>query len=171
MQPHCQPPNIDESAQANECASALARRLSISKALTIAAQFPAALIIASDQCAELDGQILGKPGTKERAQQQLAQCSGREVIFHTGLCLLNSLTGQQHVIVETVSTGFRTLNNAEIASYTSREPALDCAGSFKAEGLGISLFRYIRSDDPNTLIGLPLIRLIDFLNKEGHPVL
>ena len=124
-----------------------------------------------DQCAELDGQILGKPGTRARAQNQLSKCSGREVLFHTGICLLNSQTGKQHISVETVTVAFRTLNSLEIERYTEREPALDCAGSFKAEGLGISLFRHIHSDDPNTLIGLPLIRLIDFLKEEDYPLL
>ncbi|MDF1691641.1 MAG: Maf family protein [Zhongshania sp.] len=167
----CEAPNIDESAQTNEGATELARRLSITKAQAIATKHPNAIIIASDQCAELDGKILGKPGTIERAQQQLSQCSGSEVLFHTGLCVLNSRTGQQHVAIETVSTQFRDLSSSDISNYIQRESALDCAGSFKIEGLGISLFRQVRSDDPNTLIGLPLIRLIDFLAREGYEVL
>lgn len=171
IRPLCQAPNINESAQANERASALARRLSIAKAYAVASQHPNSLIIASDQCAELDQQILGKPGTAERARQQLSQCSGREVIFHTGLCLLNSQTGHMQDCVETVTTAFRSLSSTEIQNYVHREPALACAGSFKMEGLGISLFRHIRSDDPNTLIGLPLIRLIDFLINEKFPLL
>jgi len=171
LHPHCHATNIDESPLPNETATALARRLSISKALSAAESFPCALIIASDQCAELDGQILGKPGTRARAQNQLSKCSGREVLFHTGICLLNSQTGKQHISVETVTVAFRTLNSLEIEHYTEREPALDCAGSFKAEGLGISLFRHIHSDDPNTIIGLPLIRLIDFLKEEDYPLL
>jgi len=171
LHPHCHATNIDESPLLNEAAPALARRLSISKALSAAKLFPSALIVASDQCAELDGQILGKPGTKARAQSQLSKCSGREALFHTGVCLLNSQTGKQYTSVETVAVAFRTLSPSEIERYTSREPALDCAGSFKAEGLGISLFRHIHSDDPNTLIGLPLIRLIDFLKEEDYPLL
>jgi MAF protein len=169
--PTCHAPNIDESAQKNERAGALARRLSIAKAQAVAKQHPNSLIIASDQCAELHQQILGKPGTTERARQQLNPCSGHEVVFHTGLCLLNSRTGQIQECVETATTAFRSLSHDEIEAYIHREPALDCAGSFKMEGLGISLFRYIRSDDPNTLIGLPLIRLIDFLKKENYSLL
>jgi MAF protein len=171
LHPHCHATNIDESPLLKETAPVLARRLSISKALSAAKLFPCALIIASDQCAELDGQILGKPGSRARAQNQLSKCSGREVLFHTGICLLNSQTGKQHVSVETVAVAFRTLSPSEIEHYTSREPAFDCAGSFKVEGLGISLFRHIHSDDPNTLIGLPLIRLIDFLKEEDYPLL
>lgn len=171
LRPACQPPNIDESPRSNEAAATLSRRLSISKALAVAKQHPSALIIASDQCAELDGQILGKPGTRARAQEQLARCSGREVVFHTGLCLLNSQTGRQQIAVEVVNVAFRTLTNAEIERYIDQEPALDCAGSFKVEGRGIALFRYVRSDDPNTLIGLPLIRLIEFLKAENYHLL
>ncbi|WP_373095592.1 nucleoside triphosphate pyrophosphatase [Zhongshania sp.] len=171
LHPTCQAPNIDESALPSEDAATLAKRLSVAKALAVAKHFPAALIIASDQSAELDGQILGKPGTIEKAKQQLAYCSGRDVVFHTGLCLLNSQTGHQHIAIERVTAGFRKLSTQEIERYTNREPALDCAGSFKVEGLGISLFRHVRSDDPNTLIGLPLIRLIEFLSKENYPVL
>jgi septum formation protein len=167
---HCHAPNIDESPQTGESASDLALRLSREKALSLAAQYPNTLIIGSDQTAELAGTILGKPGSIKLARHQLQRCSGQEVTFHTGLCLLNTRSKIEHSLTEVVEVGFRELCSQQIDSYINREPALDCAGSFKVEGLGISLFRYVRSSDPNTLIGLPLIKLIDLLLDEGYPI-
>ena len=115
--------------------------------------------------------MLGKPGDANTAKQQLAYCSGREIIFHTGVCVLNSATKHlQHRTAE-VFVHFRNLSSEEIDRYIKKEPALDCAGSFKMEGLGISLFKHIRSDDPNALIGLPLITVCEFLRNEGLSII
>ncbi len=163
-------PNIDESPLPGESPAGLAQRLAITKARHIAQSHDHALIIGSDQVAELDGRALGKPGTPARAAEQLQACSGKTLIFHTGLCLINSGSGRQQHCVERFAATFRSLDAEQIQRYISREPALDCAGSFKIEGLGISLFRNLHGRDPNSLIGLPLIRLIDFLAAENYPI-
>lgn len=160
-------PAIDESAQTGESADQLVRRLSLAKAKALAAAHPTSLIIGSDQVATLDRQIIGKPLTHQRACAQLRAASGRELIFKTGLCLLNSQTGQAQIAVETYSVIFRELSDQQIDRYLLLEKPYDCAGSFKAEGLGICLFDKLSGDDPNTLIGLPLIRLVQMLAREG----
>lgn len=165
------PPNIDESALPGETPAALAERLSTEKAVAVAPRHSNSLIIASDQVADLNGQALGKPGTVEAARRQLRACSGQKVIFHTGLCLINTQTRRQHSCVEPFTVSFRELSDDEIRRYVEREPALDCAGSFKSEGLGITLFSALSGNDPNALVGLPLIRLIDFLLAEDYPIL
>ena len=164
-------PDIDETAMANESAHDLVVRLSRQKAEALASQYLNTLIIASDQVAELDGLILGKPGTEQRAIEQLSQCSGRQVRFHTGLCLLNTRTGHQQVESVEFSVWFRSLTRSQIEGYVRKELPLDCAGSFKCEGLGIALFERMEGQDPNSLIGLPLIRLVSMLGNEGVDVL
>jgi len=164
-------PKTDETAMAGETPEALVTRLAEAKARAIAPQYSDALIIGSDQVAVLDGEILGKPGTHDTAVQQLRNASGREVKFLTGLCLLNARTQQAHVKLVPFSVVFRALSEAQIQYYLQQEKPYDCAGSFKSEGLGISLFERLDGDDPNALIGLPLIELIRLLSAEGVDVL
>lgn len=160
-------PDIDEKLLPGEDADALVSRLSLSKAKALAAEHPNHLIIGSDQIAVLGKQIIGKPYTYERAFTQLRNASGNRVIFKTGLCLLNASTGQSQVKVEEFKVEFRELSDEQIHHYLTYEQPYDCAGSFKCEGLGIALFGKLSGDDPNTLIGLPLIRLVDMLKAEG----
>lgn len=164
-------PDIDESPRSNESAADLVTRLSEAKARALAARFPQALIIGSDQVAVLDDQFLGKPGDGERAFAQLQAASGKTVVFLTGLCVLNAATGEARTVVEPFTVRFRSLSDSQIRQYLAREEPYDCAGSFKAEGLGIALFESLSGDDPNALIGLPLIRLVDLLKQEGVEVL
>ena len=160
-------PQIDESRHAGEEAEALVRRLSLEKAQALSASHPQHLIIGSDQVAVLGTQILGKPHTLERAREQLLAASGNSVTFLTGLTLLDSATGQQQTDCVPFTVHFRTLSDAQIMRYLTAEQPFDCAGSFKAEGLGISLFRSTEGSDSNSLIGLPLIRLVDMLQARG----
>ena len=162
----CSSPDIDESALPDESPHSLVKRLAEQKAQAVAADYPQHLIIGSDQVASLEQRILTKPGNNENAKAQLSACSGKTVTFYTGLSLLNSKTGQQLSCVEPFSVKFRVLNEATIERYIAAEQPLDCAGSFKMEGLGISLFEKLNGDDPNSLVGLPLIRLIDMLKTE-----
>lgn len=160
-------PQIDESRHAGEEAEALVRRLSLEKAQALSASHPQHLIIGSDQVAVLGTQILGKPHTLERAREQLLAASGNSVTFLTGLTLLDSATGQQQTDCVPFTVHFRTLSDAQIMRYLTAEHPFDCASSFKAEGLGISLFRSTEGSDSNSLIGLPLIRLVDMLQARG----
>ncbi|NCF10790.1 MAG: septum formation inhibitor Maf [Gammaproteobacteria bacterium] len=160
-------PDADESALPGESPEALVARLAESKARSVARHHPEALVIGSDQVAVLDGEIIGKPGTPERAREQLARTSGRSVRFLTGLCLLDTASGESQVLVEPFTVHFRELDAASIARYVAAEQPYDCAGSFKSEGLGITLFARLEGDDPNSLIGLPLIRLVDLLAESG----
>ncbi|MFT7403729.1 MAG: septum formation protein [Zhongshania sp.] len=171
LHPLCIAPDIDETPNPLEHAEALASRLSAGKARAVAKDHHNAIIIAGDQVCDFDGAILGKPGDAETAKQQLTLCSGREVIFHTGLCVLNTRNNKLQIYTERVLVEFRALSSQEIDTYIVKEPAFDCAGSFKMEGLGISLFKRIRSEDPNSLIGLPLIKLCEFLRNEGLSVI
>lgn len=164
-------PNIDETSLPGEQPEHLVARLAQAKARAVGAAFPRALVIGSDQVAVLDQHILGKPGSHERAAQQLRVAAGREVIFHTGLCLFNTATSYANTTVEPFRVQFRPLTGEQIEHYLRREQPYQCAGSFRCEGLGIALFERLQGDDPNTLIGLPLIRLTEMLNQEGHPVL
>lgn len=164
-------PDVDETPFPNESPKDLVSRLAESKARAIMRQFPNALIIGSDQVAVLDGEMLGKPGTKARAVEQLTKASGRHVSFLTGLSLLDSETGIAETEVVPFNVYFRTLTNSMIDRYLEREQPFDCAGSFKSEGLGIALFDKLEGEDPNTLIGLPLIRLTRLLEKAGIEVL
>lgn len=163
-----QSPSIDESRRENETALDLVKRLSEEKARALAASHPNHLIIGSDQVAVLgDGQILGKPYDLPRAQQQLRAASGSSVTFLTGLALLNASNGNCQVDCVPFTVHFRSLSDAQILHYLQREQPFDCAGSFKSEGLGISLFRSTEGEDATSLVGLPLIRLVDMLLKEG----
>lgn len=166
-----QSPDIDESRHPDESALDLVRRLARAKAEALAADHPAHLIIGSDQVAVLaDGTILGKPHDLPRAQAQLKAASGSTVSFLTALALLNSRTGHCQVDCIPFTVHFRELDDASILRYLTAEQPFDCAGSFKSEGLGISLFRRTEGDDSTSLIGLPLIRLVDMLKNEGITV-
>lgn len=160
-------PGTDESPMPGETPRDRALRLAIAKARAAAEGLDDALVIGSDQVAELEGLVLDKPGTAERARAQLAASSGREVHFHTALCLHDTRTGQDRVHVDHTRVHFRSLDTDEIARYIEREQPLDCAGSFKCEGLGISLFQRIDNEDPSALIGLPLIALARLLREAG----
>lgn len=166
-----QAPDADESPQPGEDALALVARLAELKARAVARREPAALIIGSDQAAVLDGKIIGKPGDHERATAQLQRASGRAVTFYTGLCLLDSASGQRQTAVDVFKVVFRRLAPEMIESYLRREQPYHCAGSFKSEGLGIALFERLEGDDPTSLIGLPLIRLTRMLEAMGVAVL
>ncbi|AVK08465.1 MULTISPECIES: Maf family protein [Pseudomonas aeruginosa group] len=163
----CASPDIDESHRPGESAEQLVRRLSASKAEALAGRYPQHLIIGSDQVAVLDDNILGKPHTVERAVQQLLDASGRSVTFLTGLALLDSRNRHMQVDCIPFTVHFRQLDEARIRRYVEAERPLDCAGSFKAEGLGVSLFRATEGEDSSSLVGLPLIRLVDMLLAEG----
>lgn len=160
-------PGTNEAPLPHEAPAERALRLAIAKAEAAANGRHDALVIGSDQVAELDGLILDKPGTVERAHAQLAASSGREVHFHTALCLFDTRDGQRHTHVDHTRVRFRELSMAEISRYIEREQPLDCAGSFKCEGLGISLFEAIDNRDPSALIGLPLIALTRMLRAAG----
>lgn len=160
-------PDIDESTHPGEQPEEFVQRLALEKAKAVAARHENALVIGSDQVACIDNNILGKPGNKERAISQLTEVSGRWVTFYTGLCLFNSDTGGSQVICEPFHVHFRDLKHDQIERYVDAEQPYNCAGSFKSEGLGIALFEQLKGDDPNTLIGLPLIRLIAMLEQEG----
>lgn len=160
-------PEIDESRLEHETPEAYVRRLSREKAEAITARFPQALIIGSDQAAVLNGEILGKPGTHERAFQQLQRAAGHHVDFLTGLCLLDSANGDAQTEVVTTRVHFRPLDDATIERYLQLEQPYDCAGSFRSEALGISLFERIEGEDPTALVGLPLISLISMLHQAG----
>ncbi|WP_426111550.1 Maf family protein [Pseudomonas sp. DSP3-2-2] len=163
----CSSPEIDESHRPDESAIELVQRLAEEKARALADDYPDHLIIGSDQVAVLDGKILGKPHTFERALAQLSAASGRSVTFLTGLALLNSATGRCQVDHVPFTVHMRVLDAARIERYLRAEEPYDCAGSFKAEGLGVSLFRATEGSDATSLIGLPLIRLVDMLGDEG----
>ena len=160
-------PDIDETPLPGETPQATAERLAVEKARAVAAQFEGALIIGSDQVAHMGDTRFGKPGTVERAIAQLQAMSGRTVIFHTALAVLNTRSG--HVQLDAVPTQvrFRTLGDDEIVRYVNKERPLDCAGSAKSEGLGITLLDALSGDDPNALVGLPLIALARMLRNEG----
>lgn len=163
-------PQVDETPKAGEAPGAMVARLAEAKARAGAAQKPDSLIIGSDQCAELDGRILGKPGSHQRAVEQLGAASGRTVVFHTGLCLLNAVTGEAQVDVATFRVRFRSLSAEQIESYLRKEQPYQCAGSIKSEGLGIALFEAMEGDDPTALVGLPLIRLCSMMKRAGLAV-
>ncbi len=163
-------PETDESGFQGESPAAMAERLSFAKAKAVASRFPEALIIGSDQVAFMDSRRFGKPLTRERAVEQLRAMRGRTVIFHTGLCLLDSASGRSQVCGVPTEVTFRQLTDAEIERYLDREQPYHCAGSAKSEGLGIALLSSMRGDDPNALIGLPLIALCGMLRAEGMQV-
>ena len=160
-------PEVDEKILGDESPVDLVKRLSQEKALAVAQRHTNALIIGSDQVATLHNRILGKPLTHENATQQLKAVSGQRVDFHTGLCLYNSNTHNMQVSCVPYAVYFRRLSDAQIDRYLKNERPYNCAGSFKSEGLGITLFEKLEGDDPNTLIGLPLIELVRMLQNEG----
>jgi septum formation protein len=162
-------PQVDETPQSGELPPALARRLACAKARALARENPGALIIGSDQVADCASKILGKPGDAGNARAQLRASSGRVVTFHTAVCLIDTRAAMaiERVAVDTTRVAFRTLSDEEIARYVDRERPFDCAGSFKSEGLGITLFERIESNDPTALIGLPLIALCRLLREAG----
>lgn len=164
-------PDADETPRPGETAQQLVQRLAEAKARGASMRFPDSVIIGSDQVACIDGDILGKPGSPERAVEQLQRASGRTVQFFTGLCVLDATTGEAATTCEPFLVHFRELDDAQISDYVERETPFNCAGSFKSEGLGIALFRRLEGDDPNTLIGLPLIRLVELLDNAGIRVL
>ncbi|MBD3668800.1 MAG: septum formation inhibitor Maf [Kangiella sp.] len=158
-------PDIDETPFPDEEPIELVARLAQQKALAIAVNHPDALVIGSDQVCVLDKQILGKPGTMDKAIEQLQACSGQTVTFYTSLCVTSAHETAQSTTVVVTKVHFRSLNNIEIISYLEKEQPFDCAGSFKCEGLGIVLFEAIESKDPTALIGLPLIALATKLRE------
>lgn len=160
-------PEVDETPLRDETPYDLSLRLSRAKAQAVALLHPGSIVIGSDQVPELDGQPLSKPGTHERATEQLRQMSGRQMNFHTGVCVTCADTGFMESSVVTVQVRFRELNDAEIERYLRAEQPYDCAGSAKSEGLGIALLDAIVSDDPTALIGLPLIRTCQLLRAAG----
>ena len=160
-------PDVDEAALPHEAPRDLALRLALAKARDVAAQHPSAIVIGSDQVADLNGQPLGKPGTHQRATAQLRQMSGHSVVFQTAVAVVCPATGFEQVDLAPVAVRFRVLDDAEIERYLRAEQPYDCAGSAKSEGLGISLLDAIDSDDPTALIGLPLIRTCRMLRAAG----
>ncbi len=164
-------PEVDEVPLPGETPAALAQRLALAKARAVAALYPQAVVIGSDQVADLDGQALGKPGTHERAAAQLQRLSGRQAVFHTAVAVVRADTGFEEVALAPVTVRFRALDAAEIEHYLRLEEPYDCAGSAKCETLGIALLDAIDSDDPTALVGLPLIRTCRLLRDAGIDVL
>ena len=163
-------PDIDESAKAGETPIELVERLAIEKAQAVAPLYPNSLIIGSDQVALHGDEVVGKPHTHKRAVQQLRSASGKQISLYTGLALINSETGNVQSEVIPFTVHFKTLSEQVIESYLRKEEPYNCAGSVKSEGLGIALFERFDGDDPNALIGLPLIRLVAMLENENYPL-
>jgi septum formation protein len=164
-------PDVDETPLSGESAKQTSWRLSREKAQAVAAHYPDALIIGSDQVALLDGQQIGKPLTHDNAVRQLRAMRGKTVIFYTALTLLNVRSGEMQTEVAENRVSFRDVSDDEIESYLRKEQPYHCAGSAKSEGLGIALISRMEGDDPNALIGLPIILLVGMLEKQGVPVL
>ena len=160
-------PEVDETARPGESPQALAERLALAKARAIAARRPEAVVIGSDQVADLDGQALGKPLTHERAVAQLRRMRGHKVLFHTAVAVVCERSGFEQAALCSVAVRFRELNDDEIEFYLRTEQPYDCAGSAKSEALGIALLASIDSDDPTALVGLPLIRTCQLLRRAG----
>jgi septum formation protein len=164
-------PDVDETPVAGEMPADLARRLALAKARAVAARFPQAVVIGSDQVADLDGEPLGKPGTHERATDQLRRMRGHSLVFQTAVAVACVATGFEQMELAPVRVKFRDLSDSEIETYLHREKPYDCAGSAKSEGLGIALLDSIESDDPTALVGLPLIRTCRMLSAAGIKLL
>lgn len=167
----CDSPYIDETPLENEPVEEMVVRLAIAKAQAISQRHPDSLIIGSDQSAVLNGKKLSKPGNFENAFKQLTRASGQKITFQTGLCLLNSATGNIQSVCVPYTVVFKTLTPSMIKNYLHKEEPYNCAGSFKSEALGIALFERFEGSDPNSLIGLPLIELVNFLDNEGVSIL
>ena len=166
-----EPPGVDETARPGEAPAELARRLAAAKAAAVARRHPQAVVIGSDQVADLDGEPLGKPGNHANALAQLRRMSGRTVVFQTALTVMCEASGFAQHDLAPVRVRFRALPDAEIEAYLRAEQPYDCAGSAKSEGLGIALLEAIDSDDPTALVGLPLIRTCRMLRAAGLRVL
>lgn len=166
----CESPDIDESRNENEHIDQFVLRLAESKAMVVAEKYTTGLIIGSDQALDCDGKILGKPGCFEHAKKQLMFMRGKTVQFHTALCLVNAETKAMASDISFYTVSFRKLAEMEIENYLNQEKPFDCAGSFRSEALGISLFREMNGADPTSLIGLPLIRLCEMLRAQGFPI-
>lgn len=160
-------PEVDETPRLGEAPAALAHRLAMAKARAVSVRFPEAVVIGSDQVADLDGTPVGKPGAHERAVAQLRAMRGRSVVFQTAVAVMRASTGYVGAALAPVTVRFRALGDAEIEHYLVTEKPYDCAGSAKAEALGIALLEAIDSDDPTALIGLPLIRTCALLRAAG----
>ena len=160
-------PDVDETPQPGETPQALAGRLALAKARAVAARYPRAVVIGSDQVADLGGEPLGKPGTHARAVQQLQRMRGRTVVFQTAVAVVCLDSGFEQVEIAPVRVQFRDLGDDEIEAYLRAETPYDCAGSAKSEGLGITLLASIDNDDPTALVGLPLIRTCRMLRAAG----
>lgn len=160
-------PRVDETPQPGERPAALALRLALTKARDVASRSPSAVVIGSDQVADLDGTPVGKPGTHEKAVAQLRAMSGKSVVFQTGVAVVRLDTGFEASVLVPVTVRFRHLNDAEIEHYLHAEQPYDCAGSAKSEALGIALLDAIESDDPTALVGLPLIKTCQLLRQAG----
>ena len=166
----CIAPEVDEAVLSGETASGYVRRLGLAKAEAVARDHPRALVIGSDQCAVLDGRILGKPGSHENALRQLRESQGKTVVFHTSVCVLRlepEFRALEEVLFE---VEFRQLRDAQLEHYLRTEQPYQCAGSFKSEGYGVCLFRRMRGDDPAALVGLPLLTLTAMLESAGVEV-
>jgi septum formation protein len=164
-------PDIDETPLKNETPQQLVERLSIEKARTVAANNPGSMVIGSDQVAVHDGKIVGKPLTHDRAMQQLREANGKEIVLYTGLSLVNADSGESLTEVIPFHVVFRKLTEEQLENYLHKEQPYHCAGSVKSEGLGIALLERFDGEDPNTLIGLPLIRLIRMLEHFGISII
>lgn len=164
-------PGVDEGPLPGERPAQTALRLAEAKARAVAGRYGHALVIGSDQVADCDGTAVGKPGGREQALVQLGRLSGRTVVFHTGVALVDARSGRCRSELVDVASTFRVLDAAAIAAYVDREAPWDCAGSVRSEGIGIALFERIASDDPTALIGLPLIAVARLLRAEGVDVL
>jgi MAF protein len=167
----CDSPDIDETPLKDEPVEEMVVRLAIAKAQAISARHPNSLIIGSDQSAVLNGKKLRKPGNFENAFKQLSRASGQKITFQTGLCLLNTRTGNIQSSCVPYTVVFKELTPTMIENYLHKEEPYNCAGSFKSEALGIALFERFEGNDPNALIGLPLIELVNFLDNEGFSIL
>ena len=164
-------PQVDETPRAHELPRDLANRLALAKARAVAKIYPSAVVIGSDQVADLNGEPLGKPGTHARAIGQLQRMRGKTVVFQTALAVVCLESGFEQLDLAAVSVRFRDLTDAEIEAYLQAEKPYDCAGSAKSEGMGIALLESIDSDDPSALIGLPLIRTCRMIRAAGIQVL
>ena len=167
----CLSPGVDESLTDGESAVDYVRRLAEAKSAAVAQKYPQAVVIGSDQCALLDGKVLGKPGSHEKALQQLRQAQGKTVRFHTAVCVMRRADAFCQVEEVPFEVEFRRLGEQQLERYLQVEKPYDCAGSFKAEGYGVCLFSALRGEDPNALIGLPLLKLITMLEAAGIEVI
>lgn len=159
----CMAPHVDETPRQGESAEQLVQRLALEKAKEVASQNPGSWVIGSDQVCTINGMVVGKPDSESAAIAQLQAASGQRISFYTGLCLYDAAQARYQLLAELFHVHFRSLSSGQIKRYIKAEVPFDCAGSFKSEGLGITLFRQLEGRDPNSLIGLPLIALVDML--------